>query len=152
MSQNTCTRCNRVSHFASDCKTLNNNLLKYKQPSNSAQYANDSNQGKLEDESGFEFVFSSLQPSQALLSTNSDFEDAWLLDTGANQHITFRKYLFWSFNECKLFSVFLVDDIVHTPQGKGCVKVYLPGIGEKFLSNIWYVPTLKKKLLSLVTI
>ena len=32
------------------------------------------------------------------------------------------------------------------------MKVYLPDIGEKLLSNIWYVSTFKKKLLSLVTI
>ena len=82
MSQITCRRCNRVGHFAADCRSSNNKLPKYKQLSNSAQYANDSNQGKQEDESGFEFVFSALQPSQALLSTNSDFEDAWLLYTG----------------------------------------------------------------------
>ena len=66
--------------------------------------------------------------------------------------MTFRKDLFWSFNECKLNSVFLADDTVHTPQEKGCVKVYLPDIGEKLISNIWYVPTFKKNLLSLVTI
>ena len=66
--------------------------------------------------------------------------------------MTFRKDLFWSFNECKLNSVFLADDTVHTPQGKGCVKVSLPDIGEKLISNILYVPTFKKNLLSLVTI
>ena len=82
MSQITCRRCNRVGHFAADCRQLNNKLPKYKQPSNSAQYANDSDQEKKKDESGFEFVFSSIQPSQTLLSTNSDFEDAWLLYTG----------------------------------------------------------------------
>jgi hypothetical protein len=32
------------------------------------------------------------------------------------------------------------------------VKVFLPGIGEKWISNVWYVLTFKKKLLSLVTI
>ena len=28
----------------------------------------------------------------------------------------------------------------------------MPGIGERLISNIWYVPTFKKKLLSLVVI
>ena len=89
---------------------------------------------------------------QDLLSTNSDFEYAWLLDIGETQHMNFRKYFFWSFNERTLNSFFLVDDTVHTPQGKGCVEVYIPDIGEKLISNIWYVPTFKKNLLSLVTI
>ena len=61
MRQITCRRCNRVVHSAADCRTSNNKLPKYKQPSNSAQYANDSDQGKKEDEIGFEFVFTVLQ-------------------------------------------------------------------------------------------
>jgi hypothetical protein len=32
------------------------------------------------------------------------------------------------------------------------MKVFLPRIGEKWISSVWYVPTFKKKLLSLVTI
>ena len=38
------------------------------------------------------------------------------------------------------------------PYGKGAVKFFLPGIREKLISNVWYVPTFKKKLLSLVMI
>jgi hypothetical protein len=32
------------------------------------------------------------------------------------------------------------------------VKVFFPGIGEKWISNVWYVPSFKKFVLSLVTI
>jgi hypothetical protein len=46
----------------------------------------------------------------------------------------------------------LVDDTTHTPYGKGSVKVSLLGIGEKMISNVWYVPTFKNNLLSLVMI
>jgi hypothetical protein len=66
--------------------------------------------------------------------------------------MTFRCDLFWNFQECHLNSVFLADNTKHTPNGKGVVKVYLPGIGERMISNVWYVPTFKKNLLSLVTI
>ena len=38
------------------------------------------------------------------------------------------------------------------PQAKRTVKVELPGIGERLISNVWYVPTFKKNLLSLVVI
>jgi hypothetical protein len=61
----------------------------------------------------------------------SDYEDAWILDTGATQHMTFRQDFFWNFQPCHLNSIFLADDTKHTPYGKGVVKVYLPGIGEK---------------------
>ena len=38
------------------------------------------------------------------------------------------------------------------PYGKGLVKFFLPDIGEKLISNVWYVSTFKKNLLSLVMI
>jgi hypothetical protein len=66
--------------------------------------------------------------------------------------MTFRRDFFWNFQECHLNSVFLADNTKHTPYGKGVVKVYLPDIGKIMISNVWYVPTFKKNLLSLVTI
>ena len=56
------------------------------------------------------------------------------------------------FKIANLIPFFLADDTKHTPYGKGAVKVFLPGTGEKMISNVWYVPSFKKKLLSLVTI
>jgi len=49
-------------------------------------------------------------------------------------------------------SIFLADDTTNTPYGKGLVKVSLPEIGEKMISNFWYVPTFKNNLLYLVMI
>jgi hypothetical protein len=103
-------------------------------------------------------VFTTLQNLESIAlqvsnySLKSDYEDAWILDTGATQHMTFRRDFFWTFQECKLISIFLVDDTTQTPYGRGPVKVSLLGIGEKMISNVWCVPTFKKNLLSLVTI
>jgi len=66
--------------------------------------------------------------------------------------MTCRRDFCWNFRYFQLNSIFLADDTKHTPYGKGAVKVFLPGIGEKMISNVWYVPTFKKNLLSLVTI
>jgi hypothetical protein len=52
----------------------------------------------------------------------------------------------------KLNPIYLADGTTHIPQGKGSVKVFLPEIGEKWISNVWFVPTFKKNLLSLVSI
>jgi hypothetical protein len=49
-------------------------------------------------------------------------------------------------------AAFINKYYTHTPYGKGLVKVSLLGIREKMISNVWYVPTFKKNLLSLVTI
>jgi hypothetical protein len=66
--------------------------------------------------------------------------------------MNFIRDLFWNFQEFHLNSVFLVDNTKRTPYGKGVVKVYLLDIGEQMISNVWYVPTFKNNLLSLVTI
>ena len=66
--------------------------------------------------------------------------------------MTFQWDLFWSLQQCHLNSIYLADKTKHTPSSKGVVKKILPGIGERMISNVWYVPTFKKNLLSLVTI
>jgi hypothetical protein len=117
-----------------------------------AQYEN------TEENKNFEYVFTSLQRTktankvQTTYSFRSDFEDVWIKDIGSSQHMTYRKYLFWNYKYNHLSSIFLVDDTTHIPQGKGLVKVFLPGIGESIISNVWYVPSFKKTLLSLILI
>jgi hypothetical protein len=81
-----------------------------------------------------------------------DYEDDWILDTGATQHMCYRKYYFWTYQDMELNPIYLADDTTHTPQGKGSVHFSLPGIGKVLLSNVWYVPTFKNNLLSLVLI
>jgi hypothetical protein len=66
--------------------------------------------------------------------------------------MTYHRDCFWNYQDVQLNPIYLADDTTHIPQGKGSIKVFLPGIGEKWISNVWYVPTFKKKLLSLVTI
>ena len=64
----------------------------------------------------------------------------------------YRRDYFWNYKDVQLKPIYLADDTTHIPQGKGLVKFFLPGIGEKWISNVWYVPSFKKKMLSLVTI
>jgi len=66
--------------------------------------------------------------------------------------MTYRRDYFGNYKYVQLNPIYLADDTTHIPQGKSLVKVFLPGIGEKWISNVWYVPNFKKKLLSLVTI
>jgi hypothetical protein len=143
-SQIVCRRCNKFSHYAEDCRTSIDKIAKFHQ--NTAQFAND----RQDDDS--EYVFTSSSTLQISIDFQSDYEDAWILDSGASQHMTFRGDFFWDFQECHLNYVFLADNTKHTPYGRGVVKVYLPDIGERLISKVWYVPTFKKNLLSLVTI
>jgi hypothetical protein len=131
-----------MSHYASNCLTSNDQLPKFKQTSQkSTQYAKD--QDYQDDEN--EYVFSAVQHVHS-------FENDWILDTGATQHMTYHRDYFWNYKDVQLKPIYLVDDTTHIPQGRGSVKFFLSRIGEKWVSNVWYVPSFKKKLLSLVTI
>ena len=55
----------------------------------------------------------------------NDFEYAWIMDIGATQHMTYMKDFFWSYEDYHLNSIFLPDDSIHLPRGKGIVKVDL---------------------------
>lgn len=75
----------RWGHFAEDCRTSIDKIPKFHQ--NTAQFAND------QDDDVSEYVFTSQSSeSIALVSTfpESDYEDAWILDIGATQRMTFR--------------------------------------------------------------
>jgi hypothetical protein len=86
---------------------------KFKQQSTSAQYAND------QGDDALEYVSTTLQNSESTslqvsnYSLKSDFEDAWILYTGVAQHMTFQCDFFWTFQECQLNSIFLVDEKTH---------------------------------------
>jgi hypothetical protein len=69
-----------------------------------------------------------------------DFEDDWILDTGATQHMCYGKDFFWTYQEMELNPIYLANDTTQTPQGKGSVQFFLPRIGKLLLSNIWYAP------------
>jgi hypothetical protein len=82
----------------------------------------------------------------------NDHEEDWILDTGATQHMCYIKDHFWKYWDMKLNPIYLEDDTTHTPKGKGYLPFSLPGIGKLLLSNVWYVLTFQKNLLSLVLI
>ena len=56
LSQIVCRRCNKVGHYAEDCRTSLNKIPKFQQ--HSAQFAND------QDDNNSEYVFTSLPASQ----------------------------------------------------------------------------------------
>jgi hypothetical protein len=66
--------------------------------------------------------------------------------------MTYIRDHFWNYQDVQLNPIYLADDSTHIPQGKGSIKVFLLGIGQKWISNVCYVPTFKKKMLSLATI
>eukprot|EP00253_Pinus_taeda_P033744 PITA_33744 len=144
LSQIVCRRCNKVGHYAEDCRTSIDKIPKFHQ--HSTQFAND------QDDDISKYFFTSSLTLQLSSHLKSEYEDAWILDSRATQHMTCQRDFFWNFQDCHLNSIFLADDTKHTPYAKGVVKVYLPSIREKMISNVWYVTTFKNNLLYLVMI
>lgn len=66
--------------------------------------------------------------------------------------MTFRKYFFEIFNDQVDGVVYFVDKSQLKPSGIGSVRLKLPGLSYYILSNVLYLPQLKRNLTSLVNI
>lgn len=78
--------------------------------------------------------------------------DAWILDSGCFCHMTPHREQFNSFKSGYFGFVYLGDDKTCTIIGKGKIKISLDDDGECMLSEVCYVPELRKNLISLGTL
>jgi hypothetical protein len=85
---------------------------------------------------------------QACLSCTQT-SDVWYIDSGASSHMTGHKHYFNNLNERELgFEILLGDDYAYQPKGTGTVKFERESGKPLYLSNVLYVPGLKKNLVS----
>jgi len=76
----------------------------------------------------------------------------WLLNIGANCHMTFHKYFFEELNDNVDGAVNFVDGSSLKPMGIGTIRLKLLGFPEFLLHDVLYLPKLQRNLLSLVHI
>ena len=81
--------------------------------------------------------------------SKDSLDETWILDTGSTQHMTFQRKFIWNFRKEELRSINLADNTSNASVGIGDVKMLLLDGKAKIIKNVWYVPTLKKNLLSL---
>jgi len=107
MTQEKCKRCLQNGHIEKECRTRNENLPQHQKTFNSKQSfkSNASTSAQYVDnqEDGFEYVFTANQELDFAdsIATNNlmrkDYDDDWILDTGATQHMCYIKYYFWTY-------------------------------------------------------
>jgi hypothetical protein len=78
--------------------------------------------------------------------------DAWLLDTGATDHMTFRRDFFEDFNDNIDGIVYFANKSSLKPSRIGTIGLKLPGLPNFLLHDVLYLPELQRNLLSLVHI
>jgi len=75
--------------------------------------------------------------------------DVWYIDNGASSHMTGHKHYFNSLSEKEFgFEILLGDDYAYHPKGLGTIKFERESDKPLCLSNVLYVPRLKRNLVS----
>ncbi len=84
------------------------------------------------------------------LSISLVCKDAWFIDYGGSQHLTFQKQIFSTFEEFSLnHKVYLGDDNTFDVCGKGNIVFNLPNGISKCIGDVVYVPKLTNNLVSI---
>jgi len=134
-----CYKCKEVGHIRKNCPQLkkerNNNARATVARSSAVVSGESSNEGDGGD---------------VLTVGTIGSADTWVMDTGASYHMTFNKELFSSFKKWN-GSVKLGDDEELGVKGSGAVQIKMyDGIVRTF--DAWYVPGLRKNLISVGTL
>ncbi len=77
-------------------------------------------------------------------------KDAWFINSGASQHLTFQKEVLSTFQEFSLnLKVYLGDENMFDVCGKCTIVFNLPNGISKCIGDVLYVPKLTNNLLSI---
>lgn len=86
---------------------------------------------------------------ETTLATEEEESYIWFVDSGVSSHITGKKQWFRNFRESNAgVKVHLGDNICYEIKGNQDVLFTLPERKIKNISNVWYVPGIKKILIS----
>jgi len=85
---------------------------------------------------------------ETALAIEEDESDIWFVDSGASSHMTGKKQWFRNFRESNTgVKVYLGDNRGYEIKGHGDVLVTLLDGKIKNISDVWYVPGIKKNLI-----
>ncbi|XP_050896826.1 uncharacterized protein LOC127103620 [Lathyrus oleraceus] len=128
-SQIKCFNCNKISHYASECRFS-------KKVAEKANF--------VEEKDGEEETL--------LLACQNQVEEKrnkWYLDTGASNHMCGDRSMFVETNEATTGNVSFGDDSKIPVKGKVKILIRLKNGSHRFISNVYYVSNMKNNILSL---
>ncbi|XP_047155511.1 uncharacterized protein LOC124826663 [Vigna umbellata] len=126
-----CYNCDKFEHYASEYRAPNKNKIEEK-----ANYAEERCQ-----EDGTLLM--------AYKGEDKGGDNQWYLDSGAINHMCGKRSMFVELDESVKGNVAFEDESKAAVKGKGNVLIRLKNEEHQFISNIYYVPSMKSNILSL---
>lgn len=138
----TCWICGKEGHFKKQCFVWKEKNKGF----------NTSEKGEASAVKGDEYQVASLMVSEANFLTSDESSEKWILDTGCTFHMTPRKDWFESLSSSDGGSVKMANDSVSVVKGIGSIRIQNDDGTTILLTNVRYVPTMSKNLISLGTL
>ena len=147
-----CFSCQKLGHFAKDCRSKKQRGFKGKHHASTTAEGEDESRKSKRTSSPQEKKKDYLLVS-ALSGNIVNNKDSWLVDSGASRDITGNKEILSDFRK-KNFSVQveLGNEASYAIKGTGSVKFQLKCGSMLHLEEVLYVPGLKKNLISVVVL
>ena len=143
-----CAFCRLKGHWKKDCPKLKNRDKK----------GSEVNVAKIEDDDDFDFAlsadyFEDIEIDFALASLLAlDYSDRWIMDSGCTHHMCPNREWFSTLRELDGGLVLMGNDSPCRTKGLGTVRLKMHDGSVRELTNVRYVPNLKKNLISLGTL
>lgn len=126
----TCWYCKKEGHIKKDC------------------YARKKRMESGDDDGEAAVMIDELQEVDALAISDQNPREKWVIDSGCSYHMTSRREWFVEFSEVAGGQVLLADDRAVSVQGIGTIRINANGGTVKCLTNVRYIPNLKRNLIS----
>ena len=139
----TCFSCDKQGHYASDCPDKKLKL-------HEAVEGKDDDTHDADELMVHEVVYlNERKVNPTIFETNHDTEMIWYLDNGASNHMCGDRSFFLSLDETVTGKVRFGDDSRIDIRGKGSIRFVFDGGEKKILNNVYYIPWLRRNIISL---